>query len=523
MIWIINILIAVIKIYKNTYKDATSKSILGLAEPKAVSIFGFLQNFTSEFRNDVSATIHAHCNKLRELGQNSAYILDDTFRGGLRVRSTRPQLVITTGDNSLRIINTVRTEHDLAFEAPLYYLLHVYVSPDIQNVIITDPLPHYKNVRSIMREGRIFGDVVSYVRDIKYGNIGRINAEIQNLSPLITSVSATRLIEELGKQFGRDYSRIFSISMSNASVLIDPRGRGYKIVLNTYNGMDFDEEVDGDNTNPETLYNVELILERPLLTRMYATISKIFIPETSPIFLHVRGLFLESREVIDLNPMDYIEIQDWIAMHDPIIVMWSNSVVKQIPSEHERMTTRTVFQLIINGEQHNLFPERGYRKILFLLTNTTGTVSSANFSFVLREFKNKRIAFLLTDTMVTINRVYATGVEADFNLESQFQTLLTSYMDSRVPITLLDTTSPGITFSRVPNKDKWIFLMTQYNEPDVVLTGMDDYLQPSRNYRICSPFMWAYGIDGKTVEVNQEENEFETLARDHDDIRPHKR
>lgn len=501
------------KSYKNKFKDVTSKSALGTSQSKAISIIGFLDNFTQEFRNEASATVHAHLNKLRELGQNSPYVLDDTFRGQLNVRTTRPQFMIKAGEELWRVVFNERTEHDVPFEVPFYYLMTSYVSPDVKNVVVPDPLVHFKNVRAMMSEGRLFGDVVSYVNAIKYSNVGNINGELQGLSPLITTVNARNLIEELAKSFGKQYAHFFSISMSNTSRLIDSRGMGYKISLNTYGSVDFSPEVNDDNRNPETLYNVELNLRRELLTRMYTVLSKLFIPETSPVFLYVRGIFIESREVIDLNPMDYIDVEDWIAAKNPYIVLWSNSVVRQVMLENDRMTTRTVFRISVDGQMMDLYPERGYRKILFILTANTGSISSANYDFIFREFKARRIAFVMTDLLLTINRVYANVVGEDYNLEGQLKNLFTSYTDSRLQLTLLDTTAPGQTFGKTPHKEKWFYLMSQYKEPDVVLTGMDDYYQRGRNYRLCSPFMWAYGVDGKSVEVLANEDEFDELNR----------
>lgn len=87
-----------------------------------------LDRYKNSYSGDVSKSkVHCELFKLRELGENSIHIMDDTYRGGWNVRNERPQLCIEIDNNRWKTYRMIRQVVNVKFELPFNQYSNIMV------------------------------------------------------------------------------------------------------------------------------------------------------------------------------------------------------------------------------------------------------------------------------------------------------------------------------------------------------------------------------------------------------------
>lgn len=271
--------------------------------------------------------------------------------------------------------------------------------------------------------------------------------------------------------------------------------------------MLYEDEPD-DNHRGDNDYWRDLILWRPLMENLTTIASKVFVPETSPILLYSRGLVVSYSTRGELDPFEILDL-DQLSLNCTII-LWSSTLVTTLPYNTQRGVSSQFFKIFdpITHEFKVYTSTSEYPRFLFVVTSQTGSIQRDQLQFLKGEFKKRKISFFLPDVIVQVHKEFNenTSLTEDFNLESQFDAIMTGDMDIKVPLKMYDTTFRANAFVQIYEKVKWFFLATKMYEPDVILKGMNDPLHKDLSlYRISPPSMWAYGVDGKSIGFDQGE------------------
>lgn len=228
---IINIILSLATSYKTYYSSITSKSTLGTSSTKPVELISFLNQMPQELIRDMSLRLHCEVNKLRELGEHSIYVPDDTYDGSLIIRKERPRLASAMGDRPFNLFMSNRYEHELKFEIPLYFFFAVRGCCNDNERVVPDATRQFINQQVILHEGRTFGDILGYVNRIKYGGNDPVTRELYDITRYLTSVTVRDIMDMLSTGCCGEFSNIFKLVLNNITVLVDARGKRFQIIL----------------------------------------------------------------------------------------------------------------------------------------------------------------------------------------------------------------------------------------------------------------------------------------------------
>lgn len=89
---IMDVMRSLVLSYATLFRSMNPKSSFGNTNSKVAVLAGMYQEVSQEFKVELGQVIHCNLNKLRVLGENSIYVMDDNFTGSLEVRTKRPQL-----------------------------------------------------------------------------------------------------------------------------------------------------------------------------------------------------------------------------------------------------------------------------------------------------------------------------------------------------------------------------------------------------------------------------------------------
>lgn len=179
---ILGILISLGETYKAQYATYTSKASFGTSQTRPVDFFSFLNQIPESAINDMALRWHCEMNKLRELGENSIYVPDDTYDGSLIVRSKRPRLASSRGDKPFNVFASNRYAHELKFEIPLFFFFAIRGCRNEDDRVVPDASRQFENLQVIMNEGRTFGDILGFVNRMKYGGGDALTRELYDIT-----------------------------------------------------------------------------------------------------------------------------------------------------------------------------------------------------------------------------------------------------------------------------------------------------------------------------------------------------
>lgn len=193
---------------------------------------------------------------------------------------------------------------------------------------------------------------------------------------------------------------------------------------------------------PNSLYNVDLRLGRPLMDDVMRTVSPLFVPETSPIALYTNGLLAMYQYETDLDPTAYVDIEQ-IGARVQRILMWSSVFVTRRIKDGQRFIDEDILRIPNDDGDFEEFRVGDDMPLtMFILTANTGAISPADYMVLLRFFVERKVIIFMPELMVIINKVIVDQTAMrDILLNEQLEDVLTKLPNRRVTLSFGDTVS----------------------------------------------------------------------------------
>nr|QBA09478.1 hypothetical protein [Reoviridae sp. BF02/7/10] len=498
------LIIELIQLYKRKYRDFSSRAAFGNTIVSTTALLSFFNDFTPSLLSAIGIRSHAEIFILRELAANSPYILDCQ---NLRAKAylLRPQVLVQTDDRIWIPLQMQRYCENLPFELPLYTFLSLRGAESIHAITPPDAATQYANLECIQEEGILCGDLIKFVNNLKFGNVGLFNREALGISSIITAARADKIFCHLSELSAlNNFKDLFEILIEDVATRIDSRAIGFKICLQVYGSTEFNSRV----PQPErSLYGNELRLGRKLMDEIMATVSPLFVPETSPIALYTEGLFVYYNYHRELDPFSFVPLEQIMGLVKRV-VMWSPSIIGRRVKEGSRFIDEDILRFPDEyGEIHEYVLSDDMPLTLIILTASTGQISPLDFTKLRRFFTEKKIAFLLPELMVIMNReIVSQTVEEDILLHHQLQEVLTGLPNRRLTLLFGDTIAKAYRLTNTTEKLKFLYPITPISQRDVILRGMTDQIEKPEEFQIGSWMSWAFGgLDGKSIILHESE------------------
>lgn len=372
-----------------------------------------------------------------------------------------------------------------------------------------NPANEFANLQKIQEEGILCGDLIQYVNNLKYGDIGLFNREALGISTVVTASRAERIFIKLSQMAEMSaFKNLFTILIDTVAQQIDSRALSFRINLQPYNSNLLEDDV---IQPPRSLYDQDLRLGRPLLNEMMAIASPIFVPENSPIALYLNGLLLTYTYQQNLNPFEIMHPDRFINSVDRI-VMWSPKLIANRSIDDRRFTHERIL-LIPNdrGEYDEYTLGNIDIKILIIVTANTGAISELYFDFLKTFFVEKHVSFLFPELMVIMNRhILPLTTQIDVLCHEQVHDVVVGLPNRRVTLAFGDTVAGAIGVYNVPQKLKCLFPISEVHHRDIILRAMVNEVTPVDEFQIGSWQSWAYGIDnGQSLRIHNENVELD--------------
>nr|APG79177.1 hypothetical protein 1 [Hubei diptera virus 21] len=494
----------VIKAYKTTFKDCASRSAFGSTTLSASQLVAYFKNYSPSALASIGIRNHTEINVLRVLGSDSPFVLDCQNLSKASYKN-RPQVLFESEGGRWDPIMMQRHNEPLSFELPLYLFLSLRGASSVKSITPPNTTEEFANLLDLQYEGILCGDLIRFVNNLKFGKVGLFNKEALGISNLVTAARADKIFQHFAKLPGfKDIGDIFKILIDQVSHRIDMRAIGFKIVLQPYNSTSYLQTI----PQPlNSLYNCDLRLGRELIDDQMKIISPIFVPETSPIALYTNGLIIHRAFVNDLDPFAAFDIENQFNTFDRV-VLWSPQLIGRRVRSAIRIIDEDVLRIPNeDGNIDTFVLDEDCPKLLFILTAKTGQFTQQEYNILLPFIEEGRLSVFYPELMVIMNRaILPQNVTTDICGTEQMKEVLCGPTNRRVVLTFGDTISRSYRLATTTQKKKFLFPVSEINQRDIILRGLDDPVQASSSFYVGSWLSWAHGCgDSKQLIVKPSE------------------
>lgn len=490
--------------YKRKYRDYSNRSAFGNSTSSIVQLLGYFDAYNPALLYSIGIRGHAELFILRQLGANSPYVLDcQNFLAA--DQRLRPQVLFELDNGDWSAIMMQRYQDELSFELPLFMFLTLRGAYSLDAIMPPDAAVQFQNLLCMQEEGILCGDMIKFVNNVKFGNVGVFNREALGISTIITAARSDRIFLKLSEISSlSQFSDLFSILINDVSQRIDNRAINFRIVLQPYMSAMYNPAIPQP---PDSLYGVDLRLGRQFMDDVMTIASPLFVPETSPISLYTTGLAVQYTITTDLDPFAYIDICE-MAHIAQRIVMYSPDLLTRRVKDGTRFIDEDVIQL--PNEENQIETYRLGDKIPFtiiIVNSVTGPISNIDYYKLVRFLKERNIMFYFPELMLIMDRILVEQhVLEEVLLEPQLHDVLTGLPTRRITLTFGDTISKPYRLANSPQKFKFIYPTNAINQRQIILKGMSDPIQIPPELQIGTWMSWAYGgTNGKTIIVKEGE------------------
>lgn len=497
---------SIITAYINSNRGRTAAGTFGTSRAPPAELTAMLNAFINQ-KDGLGMRYHAEVYALRSLAIDSIYLVDSQHFGPDK-RLNRPQMAVEVKPGNWSTLPMVRASRTIPFELPLYMLFALRGCDSLAAISPPDAHIQLQQLNRIQEEGIMCGDVMHLVNSIKHGSVGMFSREMFGISNLITSTRAELLLQRLASLSDfDDYKDLFQILVNQVARHVDSRAINFKIIMQPYDSRQYIPNIPQPT---DSLYDQNLRLGRSLLTESLRIMSPLFVPETSPVALYTTGLFLSYQIVHELDPFAFFDLSAIISEYERI-VMWSPNLVGFRGVVGQLHLQEMVLNLPApNGTIEQFQFGADVPKTLLIVTARTGPIILRNYEFLLQFFERQQISFLFPELMVVLNReVMLPTAREEIDLLPQFKEVLTGEPNRRVHITFGDTVVKPRVISESVSKRKYMFPISEIDKREIILRGVNDPVQQTRDFYIGSWMSWAYGEPGGkylTIGTNEVSN-----------------
>nr|AYP67578.1 VP2 [Shelly beach virus] len=490
--------------YKRKYRDYTNRSAFGNSTSSVSQLLGYFDAYNPALLYSIGIRGHAELFALRQLGANSPYVVDcQNFLAA--DQRLRPQVLFELDNGDWSAIMMQRHQDELSFELPLFMFLTLRGAYSLESIMPPDATVQFQNLLRIQEEGILCGDVIKFVNNIKFGDVGLFNREALGISTVVTAARSDRIFIKLSEVASlSDFKDLFSVLINDVSQRIDSRAISFRIVLQPYLSSLYNDRIPQP---AHSQYGVNLNLGREFMDDVMTIASPLFVPETSPISLYTTGLAIKYTIKNDLDPFEYIDVRE-AAHQAERIVMYSPDLLTRRVRDGMRFIDEDVIQLPSPDGELEIYQLGDNMPFTIIIVNTvTGPISNIDYHKLVRFLKERKIMFYFPELMVIMDRaLMEQHVFEEALLEPQLIDVLTGLPARRVTLVFGDTVSKPYRLANSPQKFKFLYPINAINQRQIVLKGMSDPIQAPPELQIGTWMSWAYGgTNGKTVIVRNGE------------------
>lgn len=134
-----------------------------------------------------------------------------------------------------------RLTEELPFEVPLGIFMTLRGAMSLEAITPPDANIQFKNLQNLQEEEILCGDVIKFVNNIKFGNVGIFNREMLGISNVITAARADRIFVKLSEVAElSEFKDLFAILINVVGTRIDNRAINFRIAMQPYENSTFD-------------------------------------------------------------------------------------------------------------------------------------------------------------------------------------------------------------------------------------------------------------------------------------------
>ncbi|ABB17206.1 hypothetical protein [Operophtera brumata reovirus] len=481
-----------------TVRGVAPKGTFGSDGTRAAAMTDFFNYLSADMLSTKFASrVHCELFRLRELGQNSLYNMGDTYQGTLAMRNERPLVFGRDRNQRWTSFPFKRSKETFGFFLPFYALLAVDGLTGME-AYVTPPnvAAEFEKMRMIQREGMLFGDILTFTQLVMFGDGNQFRRDLRRTTgDYMSKTRFSIVLRYLAQTLKFMIGDLFTNAVRDIERDLDSRAGAFQISLSPFYAP-------ANQPQPQvqgTLYGENLELSRPFTEQAFDTISMLFTPETAPIALFSRGLFITRRHVTTFDPDTAIDIDEFLRVNpDTVIHVWSPDLVRTQMIDNTFRRSAYTLAITINGEQQMFTaPTQQMPNVLLLVTARSGPINTRYLKFLKTFFQQQKVHFLFPDLLVARDRIVTTSAAYDVDLESQFDEICGGSPSVQRVIRMYDTTVYHAMGDLWSPSEKWFYLAEPARNNDLIIKGAT-HLTTHDGERFVTgpPTMWAYGQNG---------------------------